>query len=207
MKTDTTSVLGFDVPVNNVPETLSECVEAAGGEQNLIDGWLDYIRFHKTNTAARAAVVDALAKETGIARKMRDESSPTKADANRVISKPDESEQTYADRVRAELKLDSKVLWEQIKQEVGSIDFKAVSVREPGAGRLAKVYTTNAETLIKAGADTFNKAVAMLEQKNPGLTVEKDEQGVPTIESLAAALKQNRQRIEAESNAELGIAA
>ena len=83
MKNITTSVLGFDVPVSNVPETVAECITSAGGEQNLVDGFVAYRKFHNTNTEARGSVVDALEKVTGIKRETEQVKSPTKADPNR----------------------------------------------------------------------------------------------------------------------------
>jgi len=201
MKDTTTSVLGFDVPVTGQPTVLSEGVEAAGGEQNLLDGWVDYIRFHKTNTSARSAVVDALEEVLGIARATKKEKSPTKADPNREVEKYAESEQTYADRAVAQSGKTRAEVWDLIKETVGSIPFQG-QARE-GVGRLAKQDTLKAQTLVEAGV--WQKAVDLLQSKNPGLTIEMDEEGKPKVESLAAALRTNRKRLEAEENEALGI--
>ena len=207
MKNITTSVLGFDPPVSNVPETVPECVTSAGGEENLVAGFVSYRKFHNTNTEARAAIVDALEKVTGIKRETEQVKSPTKADPNRVIDKFAESEQQYADRVRAETKQTTEQLWELIKDEVGVIEFKGQGEARVGGPRVGKMDTTYAQTLIDSGAEVYNKAVGMLQQKNPGLEVELDEAGAPKLESLANAIKVNRARKLAEEKAELGIAA
>jgi hypothetical protein len=204
MKDTTTSVLGFDVPVTGQPETLQECVTAAGGEEKLVSGWVDYIRFHKTNTSARSAVVEALTEVLGAKRATESVKSPTKAEPNRMIDRPSESEQTFADRVVAETGKSRKEVWDMIKETVGSIEFRGEG-REGGAGRLAKQDTDNAATLINE--NKWEAAVKLLESKNPGLTVEMDESGKPQVESLATALRTNRRRLEQESKAELGLAA
>jgi len=204
MKDTTTSVLGFDVPVSGQPTTLQECVEAAGGEQQLVDGWTDYIRFHKTNTAARSAVVDALETVLGVERETETVKAPTKADPNRTLDKYSESEQTFAQRAVSQSGKTKQEIWDLIKDQIGTIPFKG-EARTGGVGRLAKQDTVKAQTLIDS--DKWSVAVQLLEQKNPGLKVEMDEAGKPKVESLAQALRTNRKRLEAEENASLGIAA
>jgi len=206
MKDTTTSVLGFDVPVTGQPTTLEEGVAAAGGEQQLLDGWVDYVRFHKTNTSARSAVVDALEEVLQVKRATESVSSPTKADPKRMIEKYSESEQTFADRAVVASGKTRAEVWDMIKETVGSIPFQG-QAREGGA-RLAKQDTVKAQTLIDAEGDKWKQAVQLLETKNAGLKVEMDEAtGKPKVESLAAALRTNRRRLEQEENAALGLAA
>lgn len=192
-------MLGFDVPVSEWPETLAECITAAGGEDKMIDGWTQYIKFHKTNTAARSAVVDALEEVLGVKR-----ATKTEKVGDKEVEKFTESEQTYADRAVAQSGKTRNEVWDLIKENVGVIPFRAEG-RE-GVGRLAKQDTVKAQTLIDA-PDKWPQAVQLLQSKNPGLTIEMDEAGKPKVESLAAALRTNRRRVEAEANAELGIAA
>jgi hypothetical protein len=205
MKDTTTSVLGFDVPVTGQPETLEECVAAAGGEDKLVGGWVDYIRFHKTNSAARSAVVDALEDGLNIKRATEMVKKGTKADPNRMVEQYAESEQTFADRAIAQSGKTRAEVWDMIKEAVGSIPFRGEG-REGGPGRLAKQDTVKAQTLIDA-ADKWPTAVSLLESKNPGLKIEMDEGGKPKVESLAQALRTNRKRLENEENASLGLAA
>ncbi len=208
MKDITTSVLGFDVPVSGVPETLQEAITAAGSEQAMLDGWNSYIRFHRTNGEARAAVIEALEAITGIERETEQVKSPTKADPNRMIDKYSESEQQYAERALAQNGKSHAELAPQVLAKVGTIEFKAVGEpRVGGPGKLAKVYTENAQTLINAGEAAYSKAVDMLEQKNPGLKIDLDDSGAPTVASLAAALKANKVRVEREANEALGLVA
>lgn len=205
MKNSTTSVLGFDVPTSGQPETLAECVAAAGGEQIVVDQYVGYSNAHKTNGDARAAVVEALEEVTGIKRATEKVKAPTKSDPNRTVDKFSESEQTYADRVRAETGQKTEELWPLIADKVGVIPFKCVGEPRTGAGRVGKEDAKNAETLL--ASDVWKNAVELLSQKNPGLEIAVGDDGKPTVESLAAALRTNRQRIDKEAKAELGIAA
>jgi hypothetical protein len=205
MKNSTTSVLGFDVPTSGQPETLAECATAAGGEQIVCDQYVGYSNAHKTNGEARTAVVDALEEITGIKRATETVKSPTKADPKRTIEKYNESEQTYADRVRAETGKTTEELWSMIKDKVGVIPFKCVGEPRTGASRVGKEDQKKAETLL--ASDLWKQANELLLQKNPGLEIAVGEDGKPTLESLANAIKVNRVRIQKEEDAVLGLAA
>jgi hypothetical protein len=221
MKNITTSVLGFDVPVNNVPETLQEAITAAGGEQQLLDGWLAYIRFHRTNTEARSVVAERIGEITGIERKTKEVAAPTKTDPNNTREEWDETEGDYVKRAIAEHGVDMVELLPlvlnggyTVKDDKGvetqsgplSVDFSAQgAVRSGGPKKLAQVYTKSATQLIGLGPEKYENAVKMLEQANPGTTIARGEDNVPTIESLAAALKTNKERVEKEANTALGL--
>lgn len=205
MKNSTTSVLGFDVPTSGQPETLAECAEAAGGEQVVCDQYVGYSNAHKTNGDARGAVVDALEEITGIKRATETVKSPTKADPNRTVEKFSESEQTYADRVRAETGKTTEELWTMIAEKVGVIPFKCVGEARTGSSRVGKEDSKKAETLL--ASELWTEAVKLLQQKNPGLEIALGEDGKPTVETLASAIKVNRVRIQREEDASLGLAA
>jgi hypothetical protein len=205
MKNSTTSVLGFDPPVSGVPENLQECVTVAGGEQVCCDLLVSYSNAHKTNTDARGTIVEALEKITGIKRATEQVKSPTKADPKRTVEKFSESEQTYADRVRAETGKSTEELWTMIKDEVGTIPFKMVGEPRTGAGRIGKEDQKKAETLL--ASDLWKQAHDLLLQKNPGLEIALGEDQKPTVESLANAIKVNRIRVQKEEDAGLGLAA
>jgi hypothetical protein len=149
-----------------------------------------------------------LEKVTGIKRATESVKSPTKADPNRTVDKFSESEQTYADRVRAETGKTTEQLWTDIKDEVGTIPFKVIGEARTGGGaRVGKEDSKKAETLLAADADMWKTAVNLLQQKNPGLEIAVGEDGKPTVEALAAAIKVNRVRIQKEEDASLGLAA
>ncbi len=203
MKNITTSVLGFEVPVTDVPENLQEMITAAGGEEAALQGWLNYIRFHKTNTEARSEVADRVEKITGIARSSKMVKAPTKADPNNEREEWDESEADYVKRALAEHG-DGASLTPQILDGL-SIKFSAQgAARVGGPKKVAQVYTKAAQQLME-DATKLAKAVTLLEGKNPGVQIATDDQGKVVLESLAAALKVNKERTDRESNAALGL--
>jgi hypothetical protein len=207
MKNITTSVCGFDFQVSGVPETLDELVKAAGSEQMVVDVYVNHKKYHVVNTEARSELSKALGEITGIEREVEKVKSPTKSEPDRMVEKFAESEQEYVDRVVAQSGQTREALQPQVTAKAGAIEFKAVGEARVGGPRLAKMDTEYAQKLIGAGPDIYNQAVAKLQQKNPGLTIELDEAGAPKVESLAAALRANRARVEAAEKAELGVAA
>lgn len=196
-------MLGFEVPVTDVPETLEECIVAAGGEEQLKNAFLNYIRFHRTNTEARAEVAEKVEKLTGIPRSTKEVKAPTAADPNNTREEYDETEAEYVKRAIAESG-NGAALTPQILDGL-SIKFSAQgATRVGGPKKVAQVYTKAAEQLMGDEAK-LNNAVKILESKNPGTTVARDENGKVLVESLAAALKVNKERVEAEANAALGL--
>lgn len=206
MKQITTSVLGFEPPISGVPETMAECIGLVGSEQGVVDIFVNHIRFHRTNSDAREAIVEALEKVTGVARTKEMVDSPTKADPKRKAEQFTESEQQYAQRAVAQSGQTVEQLAPAVLAEVGTIEFKAVGApRTPGGKSALKVYTEGATKLISLGADTYGKAIATLVQSNPGITVETEEDGTPKVDSLAAALRTNMERVQKEQQALLGL--
>ena len=208
MKDSTTSTLGVDVPVSGVSTTIPELVEAAGGEQALIDKVVGWGMAHNVNTTARGLITEKLEEITGEGRKTKQKVSPTKGDPNNTIEVYDESEQTYTDRVCALRNWTREQMWEQVKDGVGVIPFKLVGEpRAGGPGRVGKEDAKKAETLLNGGDKMWQTAVQLLIQKNPGLEIPFAENGMPTVETLANAIKVNRIRQQKEADAELGLAA
>lgn len=207
MKQITTNVLGFEVPVTGVPENLAEAVTSAGGEQNLTDQWIGYRKAHDTNGEARELVVESIAKVTGITRDSKTVKSPTKADPNREVEEFTESEAEYVKRALAESGKTAEQLASQVTSGL-SVEFRGQgTARVGGPGKMAKVYTEAAQQVIGAGEAQYNATIGMLEQSNPGISVARDANGAPVLESLAAALKANLKRVQDEANAALGIKA
>jgi len=186
-----------------VPETLQECIIAAGGEEQMIGAFLNYIRFHKTNTEARAEVAERVEKITGVARSTKTVKAPTKADPENTREEWDESEAEYVKRAIAE-NGDGAALTPQILDGL-SIKFSAQgAARVGGPKKVAQVYTKAAQQLMEDATKLAN-AIKVLESKNPGLQVATGDDGKVSVESLAAALKVNKERTEREANAALGL--
>ena len=208
MKDGTTSTLGVDVPVSGIPTTVAELIEAAGGEQILVDKVNGWAIAHNTNTEARGRITDKLEEVTGETRKTRQKGSPTKSDPNNTIEVYDESEQTFTDRVCAMKDWTREQMWSAIGVQVGTVPYKLVGEpRVGGPGRVGKEDAKKAETLLNGGEAMWKQAVQLLLQKNPGLEIPLAESGLPTVETLANAIKVNRIRQQKEADAELGLAA
>jgi len=208
MKDGTTSTLGVDVPVSGIPTSVAELIEAAGGEQILIDKVNGWAIAHNTNTEARGRITDALEEVTGESRKTKQKASPTKSDPNNTIEVYDESEQTYTDRVCALKSWTREQMWDAVGAKVGTVPYKLVGEpRAGGPGRVGKEDAKKAETLLNGGDKMWQTAVQLLLQKNPGLEIPLQENGQPTVETLANAIKVNRIRQQKEADAELGLAA
>lgn len=208
MKTILTSIFGIDFPITKTPENLDECKTVANGEQGVVDTFVNHHRFHRMNTDIRASVVDAMIELTGVQPETELKKSPTKSDPNRQIEVRTEKPEVYFNRALAKSNQSLEEVTPLLQEAVGETEFYAVGEpRVAGAARTTKGDLVNAQILINAGAEKYNQAVSMLEQKNTGLVVERDEAGVPKLESLANALRTNRARAQAEENAALGIAA
>ncbi len=220
MKNTTTSVLGFEVPITNFPENMAECVTAAGGEQQVVEGWLSYIRFHKTNGVARSEVSDRLEALTGIKRKTKNVKAPTEANPENTREEWDETEGVYAKRVIAESGKDVPTLQKSMLDgftyndsegkeqtfEPLSVEFNAQAAeRTGGPKKLAAVYTKAATQIIAAGSEQWTKTIGILKSLNAGMEITMLEDGTPDVESLATAIKTNAYRVEKEANAALGI--
>ncbi len=206
MKQITTSSLGFDVPVTGVPETLDEAATVFGGADKVLDAAITYIRLHRTNTEVREELCDRIEKATSVPRLTKQVKSPTTEDPNRMTEEWDESESEYAKRALASFGKTAAEIAPTVLAGL-AVEFKAIGAARTGGPKMAKIYTSAATQLIALGADKFNASITLLEQANPGTTVERDEAGAPKVDSLANALRVNQQRVIAESQKLLGLAA
>jgi hypothetical protein len=68
MKTVVITNLGFEVERKNVPETIAEAVTAAGSEETVLQGFIDYTIAHRDNAKVRKAIVERVEARTGIKR-------------------------------------------------------------------------------------------------------------------------------------------
>lgn len=65
MKTITRELLGFEVPLNGVAETLEEIVSAAGNDTRVVDLANNYVLFHGHYDTVRDKIIETLVKLTG----------------------------------------------------------------------------------------------------------------------------------------------
>lgn len=98
MKNDTRELLGFNVPVVGIVETLAEAVTAAGSEQAVLNDYVSNVLAHSHYTILRRKIVETLETLTGIKRKTKTEGEGEKA--KQVI---DETDGAYVVRLENEL--------------------------------------------------------------------------------------------------------
>lgn len=151
MSTITKEVLGFNVPVVGVADSLTQLAEFAGSEQRALDFANNYVIFHKHLGTLRDAIVKKLVEKTGV--KMLTKKEGEKEVVNETAAE-------YIERLEEELGGEGSL----VKYEVDiqavcdalAVDYK-VTVRGTGAGtKLAQKYLTMASAIVEAGkADAF----------------------------------------------------
>lgn len=151
MSTITKEVLGFDVPVVGVADSLTQLAEFAGSEQRALDFANNYVIFHKHLGTLRDAIVKKLIEVTGVAML-------TKKEGEKDVI--DETPADYIERLEEELggegSLAKYAADIQSVCSAISVDYK-VTVRGTGAGsKPAQKYLTMASAIVEAGkADAF----------------------------------------------------
>lgn len=85
MKTVTKEILGFNVPVTGVAESLDEAVQLAGGDNaRVLDAANNYILFHQHFGKLRTTIVKKLEELTGVAREKDKDGKITEKDAEYI---------------------------------------------------------------------------------------------------------------------------
>ena len=146
MSTINKEVLGFEVPVVGVADSLAQLAEFAGSEQRALDFANNYVIFHKHLGTLRDAIVEFFVKETGV--KML-----TKKEGDKEVV--DETPAEYIERLEEELGGEGSLVKYQPKiVEVCNnlaVDYK-VTVRGTGASsKPAQKYLTMASAIKEAG--------------------------------------------------------
>lgn len=151
MSTITKEVLGFNVPVVGVADSLTQLAEFAGSEQRALDFANNYVIFHKHLGTLRTAIVKKLVELTNVKQ------ATTKDGDKEVVS---ETDNEYIERLEEELGGEGSLAkYEADIQAVCNaiaVDYK-VTVRGTGAGsKPAQKYLTMASAIVEAGkADAF----------------------------------------------------
>lgn len=146
MSTINKEVLGFDVPVVGVADSLTQLAEFAGNEQRALDFANNYVIFHKHLGTLRDAIVAFFVKETGV--KML-----TKKEGDKEVI--DETPAEYIERLEEEMGGEGSLakFQDQINSLCAAIavDYK-VTVRGTGASsKPAQKYLTMASAIKDAG--------------------------------------------------------
>lgn len=202
MKAYTNNTLGIQTTIQ-VPESADEYDKKAGRVGACVEDATQYNILHSYNTKLRSEFLDALEKETGVKRNVdqaRTDAQPAKKDGTKTPVY--EKESLYFKRVCSETGKTAAEFKDLAQKTADALPFDNTE-STGGGGRIGKEYKTAAADLIAKGAETLAKVIANLERLNPGLTVELDDDGQPTEESLAKAIKVNADRKRAAEMAEL----
>lgn len=202
------STLVFDGLTKEVPSSVEEFDQLAKKQGAALESAIMNVLYRGTLAKFRAAFVEWLAKETGIARKTR-----TEGEGEKAKTVPDEKDSVYVDRVIATLSGgdDDKAAaivagWQAKAQELmDAAEFNpAESERKGGDGSklVAKTYINWAKDAIAAGK---GQALANLLTQKLGRTVAVDG-SENDVMSLAKAIAENEAKIRADrKSAEYGL--
>lgn len=181
-----------------VPETIEEFDKQHGRAGAVLDKAINYDVAHtilgKIRTKAGDALV-ALGKERGLGE-LRDPSGTN--EKGEVTYKAYDTK--WIDRQFVKLEMDAAAqgeLYQKIADEIGY----DVSGTRSSNKEFNQVDLKDAKQLleaIKLGKSSFERLKTNLENRNPGLEIELEADGTFTVEALAAAIKVERLRVEAE---------
>lgn len=196
MKTRKQSTLGFTVGLS-VPDSIAEFATLAGGENAVLEMAIDEEVFRGWLPVFRTKFVTALEKSeadggTGVARQVVGKGPKNKAGEQADLFEKDTA---YIKRVLASA---DKATLQKLAQSVADgIKFDP-SESSSSSGRIGKKYITAAEGItaaINAGASTWDTFMANFIAENPDFEFEFDAEGVPTLESVAQAMRADELRL------------
>lgn len=185
--------LGVNVVISGVPSTASEFDEMAGEVGACVNVANDNIVYRSWLAKFRAAFVLALEAKTGIARLTTGEGDAA------VISEKDTS---YVKRLELEEGVTKVTLQEVSQATADAIPF---AIHAVSSSRVAKRFLDSADeimaTIESAHGNDYSKFVGNITERNTGFNFVFDEDGNPTRDSVAHALKTEEERIKREATA------
>lgn len=98
MKTENRELLGFNVPVVGIVETLKEAIDAAGSEDNVLGDYVSNVLAHSHYAILRRVIVSVLEKQTGVKRKTK-----TTGEGEKAKTVIDETDGEYVARLESDL--------------------------------------------------------------------------------------------------------
>lgn len=232
MKDVIKEVLGLNFTIHGVSENPAEFNQLAGprtdGQDPCHTAAINNEFYRGSYPECRAEFLERLEKVTGIARKTKP--GPKKKNGEPGADVYDERETVYfkrvcvtyqpegADTPGVDVKFFQSLADEisnakktrkegetviQLDEWLIQFDPKAAS-RGDGTTKIAKVYLDAAGDFLKKDAAWQARAQANLEKLNPGVTIDKNEDGTLSLESIAVAIKANEDRKRKQAVDELG---
>jgi len=191
-----------------VPSSVAEFAAAAGvapeqGEATVLKYASDEAMFRTVLPTFRDAFFKALEEETGIERPQTGTTNKI-VDGEKVEVPVYAKDTEYFNHVQAEEGKEAADYEALALQVAGDIEFNLRA--KPRAGKPAKKYLTQAQGLtdaVAAGRGTWEGVVEKLTALNIGLNIEVDDDGAPSLDALARALKVDEERRSQETVASL----
>lgn len=84
MKTETKEILGFNVPIVGIVETLDEAISAAGSKEAVLKDYVNNVLAHSHYTVVRKVIIATLVAATGIAQIKNEKGVVTEKDAEYI---------------------------------------------------------------------------------------------------------------------------
>lgn len=201
------NTMSMTVPFE-VPSNVAEFAAAAGvapeqGEATVLKYASDEAMFRTVLPAFRDAFFKALEEETGIERPQTGTTHKI-VDGEKVEVPVYAKDTEYFNHVQAEEGKEAADYEALALQVAGEIEFNLRA--KPRAGKPAKKYLTQAQGLtdaVAAGRGTWEGVVEKLTALNIGLNIEVDDDGAPSLDALARALKVDEERRSQETVASL----
>jgi hypothetical protein len=201
------NTLGMQVTFQ-VPSTIAEFGAACGvGEEQaeamVLKYALDEGMFRTILPDFRGPFFERLEQETGIARRQTG-TVTKKVDGEEQEVPVFEKDTLYFKHVQAEEGKDAEA-YTDIANEIAAETPYDLTPKQR-TGKVAKEFTQRAEglaTAIAAGRGSWDNVVSKLVSLNPSVSIETDEDGTPSLESVARALKVDADRRSREQTADL----
>lgn len=210
MQTRLQNTMSMTVPFE-VPSTVAEFAAAAGvgeeqGEATVLKYASDEAMFRTILPTFRDAFFTALEEESGIER-------PQTGTSNKIVD---------GEKVEVPIFAKDTEYFHHVQAEEGkeAADYEALALQvaqgiefnlraKPRAGKPAKKYLTQAQGLsdaIAAGRGSWEGVVEKLTSLNIGLNIEVDDDGAPSLDALARALKVDEERRSQQAVSDLIVA-
>lgn len=200
MKTRQQSTMGFTVGIAGVPETIEEATQVYDGVANVLDYANNEAVFRGWLPSFRDGLVERLEKDApdgvGIKREVIGKGpKPAKGEAPDIFEK----DTKFIARLRATVPIETL---NKIAAEVAAGLKFDPSDSSPSAGRVAKRFTTAAESIkgaVDSGQTTWETFIANFSGEYPNFEFQYEEDGAtPTVDSIATALKYDEQQTAAK---------
>lgn len=183
-----------------VPENADEFDKCAGKAGACLEYACAEGIYRSVLPKIRSALFERLEAETGIKRKVVDTKTVGTGENAKEVEIY-EKDSLYFKRVCAEQQCEPSA-FEPIANEIAATVGFDLSTQRAVGGRVTAADKRNADkvlTAIENGKSSFDRVVENLTERNPGLEIEREDDGSITHENLAAALKVERLRLEAEA--------